>query len=499
MSRFTMLAVTLVAVMLVAQSRPVTASASTEAISPGSYHTCAIVGGGARCWGYNYYGQLGDNYAEPASGVPVDVVGLSSGVTAISVSGYHTCAIVNGGAKCWGYNYYGELGDGNLGTDSGVPVDVVGLSSGVTAIDVGEYHTCAIVNGGAKCWGDNAFGQLGDNNAPTDSGVPVDVQGLNTGVTAISAGEYHTCAIVNGGAKCWGFNLLGQLGDGNTGTSSGAPVDVQGLSSGVTAISVGRSHTCAVVNGGAKCWGNNGNGELGNNNAGTDSAVPVDVQGLSSGVTAISAGDSHTCAIVNGGAQCWGFNYSGQLGDNNAGTDSAVPVDVIGLSNGVTAISAGSFHTCAIVNSGAQCWGYNSHGQLGDNNVGTNSAVPVEVVGLLPDPATILVRKIVSLRDPGRFDLLIDDTAYARSIGFLGKTGAVEVDPGRHTVSEEGAAGTDLSNYTSIITCIEDGRIVAFGVGPSLTVDASEGGAVVCTIYNTRSRGASRLQSSGRR
>ncbi len=499
MSRFVMLAVTVVAVMLVAQSRPATASASAEAISAGTFHTCAIVNGGAKCWGDNFFGQLGDNNAGTDSAVPVDVQGLSSGVTAISVGAYHTCAVVNGGAKCWGSNTFGQLGDNHAGTDSDVPVDVQGLSSGVSAISSGDFHTCAVVNGGAKCWGINNNGELGDNHPEIFSGVPVDVQGLSSGVSAISAGTLHTCAIVNGGAKCWGDNAFGQLGDNNAPTDSSVPVDVQGLSSGVSAISAGAFHTCAIVNGGAKCWGDNGSGELGNNNAPTDSGVPVDVQGLSGGVTAISAGTPHTCAIVNGGAKCWGSNGNGELGNNNAGTYSGVPVDVQGLSGGVTAISAGTLYTCAIVNGGAKCWGFNDDGELGDNNAGTDSAVPVEVIGLLPEPATILVRKIVSLRDPGRFDLLIDDTAYANAIGFLGNTGAVEVDPGPHTVSEEGAAGTDLSKYTSIITCIEDGRIVAFGAGPSLTVDASEGGAVVCTIYNTRSRGASRLQSSGRR
>ncbi len=112
---------------------------------------------------------------------------------------------------------------------------------------------------------------------------------------------------------------------------------------------------------------------------------------------------------------------------------------------------------------------------------------------------TLTVLKYVSLRDPGRFDLLIDDTAYAEGVGAFGSTGAVEVDAGEYTVSEEGASGTDLGDYTSIITCFGDGSIVAAGIGPSLTVDVEAGDDVVCTIYNTRSRGATRLRSFGRR
>ena len=267
---------------------------------------CALTtAGGVKCWGDNSFGQLG-NGTTTNSSTPVDVSGLSSGVTAIVVSVGHACALTaGGGVKCWGDNESGQLGNGTTtGPDqcpgligpkcSATPVDVSGLSSGVTSISAGGSDTCALTaSGGAKCWGDNSYGAVG-NGTTTGPGcfgtcvtTPVDVSGLSSGVTSISAGGYHTCALTaGGGAKCWGYNLSGELGNGTTGGADPdicfgacipAPVDVSGLASGLTAISAGGFDTCALTSGGTvKCWGDNDSGQLGNGTTGS-SSTPVDV------------------------------------------------------------------------------------------------------------------------------------------------------------------------------------------------------------------------------
>ena len=313
--------------------------------------------------------------------MPVDVSGLSGGVTAVAGGTFHTCALMSGGAvKCWGVNTTGQLGNGTTSFGSSVPVDVVGLSSGVVAIATGSI-SCALTSAGAvKCWGGGLLG----TGTTTQSSVPVDVVGLSSGVVAIAAGGSDVCALTSGGAvKCWGNNVSGQLGNGTT-LNSPVPVDVLGLSSGVTAIAVGGIHSCALMSGGAvKCWGYNVFGQLGNGTTTLSSSVPVDVVGLSSGVTAIAAGNGgfHTCALISGGAvKCWGQNGTGQLG-NGTTTDSSVPVDVFGLASGVTAIATGTAHSCALTSAGTvKCWGWDGLGQLGTGTSLNYSTIPVDVV-----------------------------------------------------------------------------------------------------------------------
>jgi alpha-tubulin suppressor-like RCC1 family protein len=238
---------------------------------------------------------------------------------------------MSGGAKCWGHNHFGQVGNGAT-SDAYAPDDVVGLGSGVTAISGGDQHTCALTSGGGvKCWGLNSAGHLG-NDSLVDSSVPVDVAGLGSGVVMVSAGGDHTCALTDaGGVKCWGGNASGQLGDGSGPIAKFVPVDVVGLVSGVIAISAGSDHTCAVTSAGrVKCWGAGLHGQLGDSQT-IGSPIPIDVPGMSSGADSVSAGMYHTCArMMDKRIKCWGYNFYGQLG-NNSTIDSPVPVDVSGL------------------------------------------------------------------------------------------------------------------------------------------------------------------------
>jgi alpha-tubulin suppressor-like RCC1 family protein len=359
----------------------ITPPPTITAIAAGAWHTCALTaGGGVVCWGGNYFGELG-NGSTGFSPVPVAVTGLSAGATAIAAGSHHTCALLRGdGVTCWGQNTYGQLGSGTT-TGSGVPVPVQGVPSGVTAIAASGDHTCARTSGGsALCWGANYVGQTG-NGVEWRSLVPVDVTGRTGGFTADS-GNNHTCALASGGgATCWGYNNVGQLGNGITNTSHSAsfvPVEVVGLGRGVSAISTGANHTCAITDGRVVCWGYNLHGELGNRTR-VNSNAPVDVSGLATGVSAAAAGSGHTCAVTSsGGVRCWGANYSGQLG-NGGRTNSPAAVAVSGLASGIEAIASGSDHTCALASRGrVRCWGQNAYGQLGDGTT-VGRRVPVDV------------------------------------------------------------------------------------------------------------------------
>jgi alpha-tubulin suppressor-like RCC1 family protein len=330
-------------------------------------------------------------------------------------------------------------------TLAALAVTGTGASTPATAasqITAGNNHNCAVVDGAALCWGANGSGQLGvgtstgpdmctnvgSDEGPACSPVPVTVTGLSSGVLQVSAGDDNTCALLDDGTvRCWGRNDFGQLGigtnsgpemcdDGFAGTPddcSTTPVTVQGLEN-ITQISVGGSFACALDNERTvKCWGTNRFGQLGGDVSLSSSGVgasgnleqcggfpcatvPVDVPGLQASAESISAGPAHACVTtVDETVMCWGWQRRGRLGNGVANDDyPSAPVQVPGLGN-VALVYPGSEHTCVLLTSDSvRCWGGNGFGQLGtgDSNqpqecgfAGSCSLTPLTPVGLGAD------------------------------------------------------------------------------------------------------------------
>lgn len=377
---------------------------SVNQITRGRYNTCASADGRAHCWGLNDYGQLGiGNNNNSSVPIAVSTSGALSGKTVTQVSGnyWHNCALADGKAYCWGLNTSGQLGNDTT-INSSSPVEVTstggtGALNGkvVTQVSAGRTHTCALASGKVYCWGSNTHGQLGNgNNINSSSPVQVSLTG-GTGelngrfVTQVAVGAEHSCALADGKVFCWGYNADGQLGN-NSLVYTNVPVAVVASGGGaalngryVTEIAGGYYHTCALADGQAFCWGFNGSGQLGNNSTAT-SSVPVAVNTTSGAlvgkkIVSLAPGRNHSCVLADQ-AICWGLNDDGQLGNGN-NTSSLLPVNVStsGVLNGktVTQVTGGYYHTCAIASGQAYCWGNNADGQLG-NNTTTSSNVPVK-------------------------------------------------------------------------------------------------------------------------
>ncbi|MCL2823433.1 MAG: hypothetical protein FWD57_05520, partial [Polyangiaceae bacterium] len=303
-----------------------------------------------KCWGVGFM----DAYRGTGFNAPKHVLGITSGVEAVCAGGWYedwrraywdqVCVLTAAGAvKC----------SRNQASGIGKPPD-----AGVVAISCGMTHACAIMaTGGVECWGGNYSGELGDGTNNWKKGALRPVLGLEPGVTAISAGSNHTCAITaGGGLKCWGGNDSGQLGDGTSVQYKANPVtSVSGLESGVVSVSAGHGYTCAIASGGSvKCWGLNDKAQLGDGTKAVKK-VPTQVVGLESGVVAISAGSRHACALsAAGGVWCWGTMMGG-----GTTVQKSTPAKIPGLESGVVGIAAGEEITCAITTGKrVMCWGY---------------------------------------------------------------------------------------------------------------------------------------------
>lgn len=220
-----------------------------------------------------------------ACGKPAEV-----GTVSLGRDNFNVCALnKSGGVICWGSSGLGPVSANNSGKLEAA-ARIAGLESGVTGISVGHTHACAIQNNAIKCWGDNKYGQLGVTLDVGSSQAPLAITSITGTIQRVVAGRYHTCAIVNNALKCWGLNDFGQLGNGNT-NNSALPVDVAGMNAGVTDVALGIFHTCAIQNGVPKCWGKNNYTQLGLHPLQVPSRnIATTVPGLSGGFTSITSG-----------------------------------------------------------------------------------------------------------------------------------------------------------------------------------------------------------------
>ncbi len=326
------------------------ACVGAEHISSGMSGACFVsTGGGVHCTG----GGAAVGGADRRR--PAPVIGLPP-ASQIDAGSRHACALLaDGTVWCWGSNTVGELGHGRTDRLPVPAAEVRGLSD-VTQITAGEGYTCGrIRDGSARCWGSNFYGQLGTGStSESPTPAPTTVADL-TDVVELAAGGGHTCArLVDGRVRCWGLNEVGQLGDGTT-TRQVVPTDVPGITDAVE-IAAGTAHTCARRSDlSVQCWGLNDYGQLGDGTT-THRSSPVPVDGLA-GVVGLSLGDRHSCARLSDGAvRCWGQNSGGELGDGTS-APRASPTPVPGL-GGVMDVAAGATHTCVLLMDGtARCWG----------------------------------------------------------------------------------------------------------------------------------------------
>ena len=464
--------VALAAAVMVMVAAPAMAGQSSQAtaapvaqVATGIYHTCAVLtDAGVRCWGFSGDGQAGYGNTNsigddepPASVGPVNL-GAGRTVRALAAGDYHTCAVLDdGGVRCWGFAFEGQLGYGNRNqigdTETPASVGTVEIGGTATAIAAGNRHTCALLVGGiVRCWGLGEAGQLGNGATAAigDTETPASVNPVDFGsghtAKAITAGGGHSCAILEDDTvRCWGYNTNGQLGYGNTAAVlSPSTVGPVNLADGRTAkaISAGDTHTCAILDDNSvRCWGLNDVGQLGTGNTTSigdneppGAVAPVDLGGPAA---AISAGgnqllsEGHTCAVlVNGSARCWGAGVFGKLGyaavakiGDNESPGSVGPVD-LGAGRTATAISSGGQHTCvrlSDLNLSVQCWGNGADGRLGHCDLRT--------IGDDETPASI---GLVDIGDGGAACPVVPPPAGAAPVA---------VEPAAVTPGEPAAAG----------------------------------------------------------
>ena len=401
------------ACLCVVTSNYVRGSGHGASISAGRYFSMVILHNHTiKAWGENSKGELGygdtteRGYGANEMGNRLPIVNLGSNARVVEVSaggvyygssyqGVHACArMEDGTVKCWGENDRGQLGKGDTNDeDDPSGLSAINLGTGRTALQVaaGGRHSCALLDDATvKCWGRNDYGEAGIGSTSSSISTPGNVMILGTGRSAVEvcAGGFHTCVrLDNNEVKCSGWNGRGSLGTGGT-SSQSTPVLIDfGNSLKAKAISCGGYHTCAILeNDELKCWGYNNAGQLGlgdTNHRGDDAnemGTNLDDVDLGNNLVAVkvSAGDLHTCAILNDGSvKCWGKGSNGRLGhgatthlgnQNGQMGDSLGEVD-LGTGRTAVEIAAGYDHTCARLDDGSvKCWGEGDKGALGSES-----------------------------------------------------------------------------------------------------------------------------------
>ncbi|MFO1243529.1 MAG: prepilin-type N-terminal cleavage/methylation domain-containing protein [Rickettsiales bacterium] len=358
-------------------------------LSQGYQYSCAIdTNGELYCWGNNFYGQTGNgttgNGCSTATGncnIPTKV-GTATDWKAVDGDFGHTCGIRGSGELyCWGNNSGGQLGQGNTAA-SATPILVDGQAHNImdwakVSVDADilnspKGRTCALrSNGEAYCWGENSNNEIGDGTT-TQRNWPTKLEG--EGWTDITASDDHACGIRCGHAYCWGNGANGRLGNGST-TSATTPTEVSGGYTDWISISADGGSTCGIrSNGRAYCWGQNGQGQLGDNTL-VDKNVPTEVYGNYADWVSIIAGGGLTCGIRNvDQLYCWGNNQYGAVGNSTSPTDAQIPALVAGSWQEFD--TGGGNGVCAIKNtdSKAYCWGRNLRYDVGDNTTTQRNA-----------------------------------------------------------------------------------------------------------------------------
>ncbi len=403
-----------------AAATAVGSGAAFAAVTTPARGCCSILTQSAAAgWGINNAGQLGSGTGTSDPNWSA-VSGLSSGVVQVSAGNSFALALTSDGSVwAWGYNGHGELGNGTA-TESTVPVQVSDLT-GITAVSAGTNAGVALRSDGTVwTWGENLEGELGDGTT-TVSRIPVQVTGL-TGVTQIAAGNGFVLALRSDGTVwAWGYNASGQLGNGTT-FDSDVPVQVQGLSR-VTSIAAGGEDSMAVATKGyvnmlsaVYEWGANEDGQI--DGTYRERPVPVQINGIGAQhVSGIAAGLDYSVVLgTDGSVWDWGVNEIGQLGDGST-ADSVVPVEAQGTGSGITQISAGESHVLALRSDGTvEGWGANFSGELGNGTDDSEAPnpTPVQVVGL---------GSVTSVSAGYYFSLAVHHVAFIQLPGATIRTG----------------------------------------------------------------------------